>query len=620
MTGGQPVDGVLSVPQLTRQLAAEGVGTMVIVSDEPDLVRAFDGLAPGVTVRHRDENEQVQRELREVKGVSALIFAQTCASEKRRRRKRQLYPDPDERVYINTEVCEGCGDCSRQSNCLSVEPVETALGLKRRINQSSCNKDYSCVRGFCPSFVTVHARDIATAAGAEATRSADSVPAGWPAAGPTPALDKPVRIVLAGVGGTGVITVGALLGMAAHLEDKAVCVMDMGGMAQKGGTVYSYVQLAGDDSQISATKIAGEHCDLLLGADTVVAGHSGTLSRLRPDAMAILNEDGTPTADFVRSRDWTVPVAALMKRIGARVPAGRIVGLPAARLAERLLGDALYANMMILGYAWQSGRLPLARESLQRAIELNGVAVDRNIEAFRIGCHLAADDSLAARLSQEEPASGIPVDVDAIVTDRSRRLRAFWNAAYAGRYERLVRGMDASLAEELRRTVATQLYRVMAYKDEYEVARLLTSAEFRRGIDRTFGAGVKVSYNLAPPALSGNGPPAKRRYGPWMQVPLALLARLRGLRETPLDVFGRSEERRRERAWRERYIRFVESLAHPGVAPDHERLLAIARLPADVRGFGHIKLAAMDEASARWDELERAAESRATQPSAAASV
>ncbi len=617
MTGGQPVDGILSVPQLTRQLAAEGVRTMVIVSDEPDLVRQFDGLAPGVTVRHRAEHEQVQRELREVKGVSALIFAQTCASEKRRRRKRHAYPDPDERVFINTEVCEGCGDCSQQSNCLSVEPVETELGLKRRINQSTCNKDFSCVQGFCPSFVTVHARDIRRTAKKTEAGNAPVIPSGWPNDAAVPALDEPVRIVLAGVGGTGVITVGALLGMAAHLDDKAVCVMDMGGMAQKGGTVYSYVQLAPSDAQISSTKVAGEQCDLLLGADTVVAGHSATLSRLRPNAMAILNEDGTPTSEFIRKRDWTVPVASLMQRIGGRVPDGRIVGLPAARLAERLLGDALYANMMILGYAWQSGRVPLSRESLQRAIELNGVAVEKNVEAFRIGCQLAADHGLSARLLRGESSPMVASDLESIVADRRRRLRAYWNDAYASRYERLVRGIDASVSDELRQTVARELFRVMAYKDEYEVARMLTSPAFRQDVDRLFGDGVKVSYNLAPPVLSGDAPPTKRRFGPWLRVPLAILARLRGLRETPLDVFGRSDERRRERAWRDRYVRFAESLANPGAYADPDRLLQIAQLPASVRGFGHIKLRAMDEALVRWDALEqRVASSNPERPAA----
>jgi len=604
MTGGQPVDGVLGVPQLTRQLAAEGVGKIVVVSDETDLVRQFEGLAPGVTVRHRDELETVQRELRETKGVSALVYAQTCASEKRRRRKRKEYPDPDERVYINHEVCEGCGDCSVKSNCLSVEPLPTELGIKRRINQSSCNKDFSCVDGFCPSFVTVHARDIQPmAASGSAVRA---LPEGWPTPAVVPGLEVPYRIVLAGVGGTGVITIGALLGMAAHLEGKAVCVMDNGGMAQKGGTVYSYVQFARVDDDIAATKVAGERCDLLLGTDTVVSGHSATLSRLKSDAIAVLNQDGAPTSEFIRSRDWLVPVKTLVGRIAGRVPSGKVVDVPASRIAERLLGDAIYANMLLLGVAWQTGRLPLTRASVERAIELNGAAVAKNMEAFRIGCHLAADPTLASRLLGAERDASVEQSVDATIADRAARLKVYWNARYAARYESLMRAIDPALPEALRLAAARQLYRVMAYKDEYEVARLLSSSTFRQEIDRSFGAGVKVSYHLAPPALSGkSSPPKKKRFGSWLRTPLALLARGQWLRETPFDVFGRTDERRRERAWRDRYIEFVASLAKADPAADREVLLQIANLPEDVRGFGHVKLKAMDGASKRWEALER---------------
>jgi len=607
MTGGQQVDGALSVPQLTRQLAAEGVGKIVVVSDEPELVRAFDDLAPGVTVRHRSEHEAVQRELREVKGVSALVFAQTCASEKRRRRKRQAYPDPAERLYINTAVCEGCGDCSTKSNCLSVEPLPTELGLKRRINQSSCNKDFSCVDGFCPSFVTVHARDMQRAlppAAAGSGAVASLLPQGWPASATVPALIDPLRIVLAGVGGTGVVTIGALLGMAAHLEGKAICVMDMGGMAQKGGTVYSYVQLAASEADVSATKIAGGQCDLMIGTDTVVAGHGESLSRLRPDAVAVLNQDGTPTSEFIRKRDWVVPVDGLVQRVSDRLPSGRVIAVPAARVAEAVLGDAIFTNLILLGIAWQAGRVPLQRETLQRAIELNGAAVAKNLEAFRLGCHLHEVPTLASSLLSAASQPRQALDFAATVDDRSARLKAYWNEDYASRYERLMRDVHESWPESLRLTLAQQLYRVMAYKDEYEVARLLTAPAFRQELERDFGKGVRISFNLAPPALGAGSEVKKRRFGQWMQGVLLVLARFVVLRETLFDPFGWSEERRRERGWRDRYIAFVASMATAADAEKLGVLSEIARLPDQVRGFGHVKLAAMSRASKRWNELE----------------
>ena len=596
MTGGQQVDGQLSVAQLTRQLAAEGVGRQVIVTDEPGLLSEDEGIAPRVVIRHRNELDAVQRELREVPGVTALIYAQTCASEKRRRRKRDAYPDPALRAYIHSDICEGCGDCSKKSNCLSVEPVATPLGTKRQINQSSCNKDFSCVEGFCPSFVTVHTRDV------KRPPTFEGLPGGWPSAPEIAPLTTPLRIVVGGVGGTGVVTIGALMGMAAHLEDKAVRVMDMAGMAQKGGTVYSYVQLAGTDDEISATRIAAGQCDLLIGADAVVAGSSATLSRLRADGLAIVNEDGSPTSEFIKSRDWSTPVSGLLSRLRGRVKHGRVVTLPAARIAARVLGDAIFANLMLLGMAWQSGRVPLSRESLHKAIELNGTAVAKNLEAFRIGCHLASDPALAARLLAE-PAEKVPQTLAELIEDRSRRLQSYWSARYARRYGTLMNKAAQTLPEELATTLATQLYRVMAYKDEYEVARLLTGPSFRKSIANEFGEGVRLTYHLAPPTLGKGQQARKRAFGSWMRWPMTALARMQWLRETPLDPFGRLEERRHERAWRDRYLAFVETLTHTPDNCDLEVAAQIARLPADVRGFGHVKQQAMDVASRRWDEL-----------------
>ncbi len=598
MTGGQHVDGQLSVAQLTRQLAAEGVRKIVIVSDEPGLIDEAEGVAPGVAVRHRSELDAVQRELRAVPGVTALIYAQTCASEKRRRRKRNEYPDPPQRAYINSEICEGCGDCSKKSNCLSVEPVETALGTKRRINQSSCNKDFSCVDGFCPSFVTVHTRDVKRPAIFE------QLPEGWPSTPNLPALTSPLRIIVGGVGGTGVVTIGALLGMAAHLEGKAVCVMDMAGMAQKGGTVYSYVQLAAHDDEISATRIAAEQCDLLIGADAVVAGSSATLSRLRDNALVLVSEDTGPTSEFIKSRDWSAPVNDLMSRLTNRTTRGRVVSLPAARIAARVLGDSIFANLMLLGMAWQSGRIALVRSSIERAIELNGTAVAKNLEAFRIGCHLASDSKLVNALLTAEASASVPKSLVQVIEDRTRRLESYWNTKYALRYRNLIEQAERALPEALAMTLAIQLYRVMAYKDEYEVARMLVSPDFRKSIEGEFGKGVRVSYHLAPPTLGAGHGARKRTYGEWIGWPMRVLARMQWLRETPLDLFGRNSERRHEKAWRDRYIGFIESMIDRSAKFDMSVADRIARLPADVRGFGHIKEEAMHLASKRWDELE----------------
>ncbi|MGC9659755.1 MFS transporter [Acinetobacter pittii] len=599
MTGGQHVDGHLSVAQLTRQLAAEGIKKQVIVTDEVKLLNEEDGIAPGVEIRHRNELDTVQRELREITGVTALIYVQTCASEKRRRRKRDAYPDPAERLYINSDICEGCGDCSKKSNCLSIEPVETALGTKRQINQSSCNKDFTCAEGFCPSFVTVHTRDMKRPAKFE------GIGAGWPTSPVIPQLyDVPSRIMVGGIGGTGVVTIGALLGMAAHLEGKATRVMDMAGLAQKGGTVYSYVQLAATDEQISSTKIPAGQCELLIGADAVVAGGSAALSRLKDDALVIVNEDSTPTSEFIKSRDWYAPISDLIDRLRGRVRQGQLVSLPAARIATQLLGDSIYTNQLLLGMAWQSGRIPLLRESIEKAIRLNGTAVEKNLEAFRVGCHLASDPTLAARLVAAMPKNKTPQTLAELVEDRSARLTDYWNEAYAAKYRTLVELAAKKLPEELTGTIATQLYRVMAYKDEYEVARLLTGKNFKESIETQFGKGLRLTYHLAPPALLGGLKNVRKRaFGYWMRFPMMMLARLQWLRETFLDPFARQEERQHEQAWRDRYIAFVEALVE---APDNHNLVVaeqIAKLPAEVRGYGHIKMKAMDAAKQRWDEL-----------------
>lgn len=598
MTGGQHVDGHLSVAQLTRQLDAEGIQKQVIVTDEPELIHAEEGIAERVEIYHRNELDDVQRKLREISGVTALIYVQTCASEKRRRRKRNAYPDIAERVFINHEICEGCGDCSKQSNCLSIEPVETALGTKRQINQSNCNKDFSCVNGFCPSFVTVHSRDM------KRPEIFNGIDAGWPEKPIIPELgQQPIRIMVGGIGGTGVVTAGALLGMAAHLEAKAARIMDMAGLAQKGGTVYSYVQLATEDNQISSTKIPAGQCDVLIGADAIVAGSNAALSRLKASAVVIVNEDTSPTSDFLESRDWYAPITDLIHRLRGRTTQGKFISLAATRIATQVLGDAIFANQILLGMAWQSAQIPLKRESIEQAIRLNGTAAEKNLEAFRIGCHLISDPNLAKRIIATTSVKSKPKTLTELVEDRSSRLAEYWNQDYATQYRTLVEQAANVLPEELAGTIATQLYRVMAYKDEYEVARLLTGKSFKQSIEAQFGKGLRLSYHLAPPALGADKVIPKRTFGYWMRIPMMILARLHWLRETFLDPFALQRERQRERAWRDRYIAFIKDISSSPERYDLSVAQQIATLPADVRGFGHVKMQAMEKAIQRWDQL-----------------
>ena len=598
MTGGQHVDGHLSVAQLTRQLDAEGIKKQVIVTDEPELIHEEEGIASHVEIYHRNELDDVQRKLREISGVTALIYVQTCASEKRRRRKRHAYPDIAERVFIHSEICEGCGDCSKQSNCLSIEPVETELGTKRQINQSSCNKDFSCVNGYCPSFVTVHTRDM------KRPEIFKGIKEGWPESPILPELDQhPIRIMVGGVGGTGVVTAGALLGMAAHLEGKATRIMDMAGLAQKGGTVYSYIQLATDDDQLSATKIPVGQCDLLVGADAIVAGSRAAISRLKTHAMIIVNEDSSPTSEFIGSRDWSAPIKDLIHRLRGRTTQERFISLPITRIATQVLGDAIYANQILLGMAWQSGQIPLKRESIIHAIRLNATATEKNIEAFRIGCHLKSEPELAKQILVTTLVKNKPRTLVELVEDRTKRLIRYWNQDYANQYRTLVQQSMETLPNALAGTIATQLYRVMAYKDEYEVARLLTGSNFKQAIEAQFGKGQRLSYYLAPPVFGTHGTTRKRAFGYWMRIPMMILARLHWLRESFLDPFALQQERKKEQVWRDRYIAFVKTICSSPEQYDLSIAQQIAQLPADVRGFGHVKMQAMDIAMQRWEEL-----------------
>ena len=622
MTGGQHHDGPLDPAMISRQIAAEGVRPIVIVTDEPEKYPAGTNWAPGVTIRHRDELDEVQRWLREQPGVSALIYDQTCASEKRRRRKRNAYPDPAKRAVINERVCEGCGDCSAKSNCLSVEPLETEFGRKRAINQSTCNKDFSCVKGFCPSFVTVEGGQLRK--GKSGPRPADDFPA-LPEPAPAP-LDAPFGVLVTGIGGTGVITIGQILGMAAHLESKGVSVLDMSGLAQKYGAVMSHVRIAPDPAGVHVARLGTGDASLVLGCDLVVTASGDALDKMSEGGTrALVNATTTPTAAFVKNPDWQLPGSNLQQDV-AQACGGRAEFVPAAQLATALMGDSIATNMFMLGYAWQKGWVPLARASLERAIELNGVAVDFNRQSFVWGRRAAVDLERVRRLAL--PAEVIPIeqhlsrDLGELVERRVQFLTAYQDAAYAARYRALVekvRGAEQKLGStKLAEAVARAYAKLLAYKDEYEVARLYSDGDFRGKIERMFEGDYRLVFHLAPPLLAKpdprTGEPAKMTFGPWIMGAFRLLAKLKGLRGTAFDPFGRTEERRTERALIAEYERAVEDLLAGLSRDNHALAVEIASLPESIRGFGHVKAKSVAAARAKQAELfgrYRAAPARA---------
>ncbi|MFM0348188.1 indolepyruvate ferredoxin oxidoreductase family protein [Paraburkholderia sp. RL17-347-BIC-D] len=607
MTGGQPVDGVLTVPQIAFQVVAEGAKRVLIVTDEPGKYDASVRLPEGVNVYHRDELDRLQRELREVEGTSILIYDQTCATEKRRRRKRGTYPDPARRAFINDAVCEGCGDCSVQSNCLSVEPLHTPLGTKRKINQSSCNKDFSCVNGFCPSFVTAEGAQVKKAA---KDTSGGALPDF--SALPRPAiasLSKPYGVLVTGVGGTGVVTIGGLLGMAAHLESKGVTVLDMAGLAQKGGAVLSHVQIAATPDQLHATRVATGEARLILGCDAIVSASAEVLARTqRGITKAVINSGATPTAQFVRDPHWTFPADQTQNDL--RESMGEDCAfLDANRLALALLGDTLYANPLLLGFAWQRGWLPVSYESLDRAIELNGVAVEKNRLAFEWGRYVAhhgeaATDTFAPRTGQQQAiVVQMPESLDRLIERQVERLTLYQNERYAARYVQVaerVRATENAFAAgaKLRLTpvVARNLAKLMAYKDEYEVARLYADPAYMDKLRAQFegepGRDYKLVFHLAPPLLAKraeDGHLKKQRFGQWTLTMFRTLAKLKFLRGTALDVFGKTAERRNERELIEQYIALMEELCLSLDSTNFDLALKLANLPDEIRGFGHVK-------------------------------
>jgi indolepyruvate ferredoxin oxidoreductase len=641
MTGGQPHDGTLTVPGIVAQMRAEGAREVVIVTDEPEKYEGAGREHPelaGVEVHHRDHLDWVQRRLREIPGCTVLIYDQTCASEKRRRRKRIVdgqpaYPDPPRRVVINERVCEGCGDCSVQSSCVSVEPVETDFGRKRRVNQSSCNKDFSCLKGFCPSFVTVEGGRLRRAAGSAEGAPLRSLPEALREL-PQPqsvAIDasgnRTYGVLVTGVGGTGVVTIGQLIGMAAHLEGKGVSVLDMAGLAQKGGAVYSHVQIAQRPDELYSTRIATGEADLVIGCDLVVSAGNEALSKMRPNVTrAVLNVDVSPTSDFLRDPDWRLPADALRRNVLDAAGERDIDFVDASELALALCGDAIYTNPLLLGYAWQKGWLPLTLQSLERAIELNGVSVARNLEAFLWGRRVAHDGDAVRRHARPEPIAKVielkrpagavrtEQDLDALIERRVAELTAWQNAAWAARYRervervRRVEGDRVGVAGRWRLTeaVARYLFKLMAYKDEYEVARLHGDPAFLAQLREQFEGDWTLRFHLAPPLLTRIDPktglPTKREFGAWMLGAMRLLARFKFLRGTAFDPFGRTAERRTERALITEYEGLVDALLARLDAGNHAEAVDLARLPERIRGYGHVKERHLAQVREAWTD------------------
>ncbi len=625
MTGGQPVDGVQTVPGISRQVAAEGVARIVVVTDEPDKYPLNADFAPGTTIRHRDELDAVQRELREIEGVTILIYDQTCAAEKRRRRKRGLFPDPPKRVFINDAVCEGCGDCNVQSNCVSVQPLETEFGRKRRIDQSSCNKDFSCIKGFCPSFVTVHGGSLRKASARTAPDAMTSTDLPAP---DLPALTQPYGILITGIGGTGVVTVGAILATAAHMEGKGASVYDMTGLAQKNGAVMSHLTLAPDAGRIGAVTIGRGGADLLLGCDLVVSRSSdamGTIAKGR--TRAVINDHLVPTAAFQQNVDIAFPAKAITAAIETAVGPDQSHFIDATGLASALLGDSITANFFTVGYAWQLGAIPLSEAAIEAAIRLNGLGVESNLAAFRWGRLAAVDPEkvkAAAGLSGKAPE---PLTLDEMIARRRAELVKYQNDAYAERYAALVakareaEEKAAAGSSEFTEAVARYFYKLMAYKDEYEVARLYTDGAFDAKLRRQFGGRYRIRLHLAPPLLSPRDPktglPIKREYGSWILPALKLIARFKGLRGTWLDPFGHSEERRTERQLIGDYEAMIGDLCPRLDRQNRTLAIDLASYPEHIRGYGHVKAKNLAEASRKRDAILAMLKQRAALTAAA---
>ena len=592
MTGGQCNEGGLTPDRIARELQAMGVRHVAVVFDakeEPDR-RSFP---EEIGWHERAELPQVQKQFCDIKGVSAIIYVQTCAAEKRRRRKRGSFPDPDRRVFINTDVCEGCGDCGVQSNCIAIVPEETAFGRKRAIDQSACNKDFSCLKGFCPSFVTLEGAQPRRQAATDFNLPDLPAPA-------LPVIAGTHNVVITGVGGTGVVTIGAIIAQAAHLDGKGAGMMEMAGLAQKGGAVHIHVRLAETPQDISAIRVATGEADALIGGDLVVSAGAMTLGLTRAGRTgAVVNSHETITGDFTRQPEFRLPADRLQQALRARL-GGEVQLFDAQALAEDLMGDAIFSNMIVFGAAWQRGLVPLSHEAIRRAIELNGAAVDSNLHAFEIGRWAAAcPEAAAKRLSAR--VAGLPETLDQKIAVRAEHLIAYQGRRLAKRYRRLIDAIEDARVKE---AVAKGYHKLLSYKDEYEVARLLMTT--RDKARETFEGDYRMTYHLAPPLLArkgADGRPQKREFGPWLERGFRLLTRLKVLRGTPLDIFGLSAERRMERALIRQYEADMKEVLPLHDAHTHDAVVALAELPLSIRGFGPVKAENAARARQRRDEL-----------------
>ncbi len=616
MTGGQHVDGPLTVPQITLQVHGEGAKKIAVVTDEPEKYPSTVEWAPGVTIHHRDDYDQVQREFREIPGMSVIIYDQTCAAEKRRRRKRNQYPDPAKRAFINDLVCEGCGDCGVKSNCVSVLPLETEFGRKRTIDQSACNKDFSCVKGFCPSFVTVHGGGVRKGRSSPAGQNVETLFAAVPEP-QLPKLDQPYGIMVTGVGGTGVVTIGAIVGMAAHLENKGFGALDMAGLAQKGGAVWSHLQIASRPEDIKTVRLGSGGAKLVLGCDFVVSASQKTMDTTREGTRMVVNTHQQMTGEFTRNANIQFPGQSLKRTITKGVGEANAEFVEATRIATALTGDSIATNLFMLGYAFQKGLVPVSSDAINKAIELNGAAVKMNQAAFlwgrRAAVDLAALERLIAPKADAAPAMEVSRTLEETVARRVNFLTGYQNAAYAEKYRALVEQVKQAEASRtkgltgLAEAAARYYFKLLAYKDEYEVARLYADPTFMQKIQSQFEGDYKLHFHLAPPLLakrdSATGELRKAEYGTWVFTAFKLLAKLRGLRGTVFDIFGYTQERRMERQLIGEYEATIAEIIGKLSSDNHALAVKIASIPEEIRGYGHVKERNLGVAKARQADL-----------------
>ncbi len=610
MTGGQVVEGNLSVEDVARQMLAENVRHVAVVSDEPGRF-AYGELPKGVSLHDRGELDIVQKRFRDTEGCSVIIYDQVCAAEKRRKRKRGLLAEPAQRIFINAAVCEGCGDCSVQSNCVSVEPLETEFGRKRVINQSTCNKDYSCLKGFCPSFITLEGGDVRTVEVTDGLLERSAIPS--PATAP---LDHDYNILITGIGGTGVLTIGAILGMAAHMEGKECLIADMTGLAQKGGAVMSHVRIGKTHDTLRSPRIVTGGADLLLACDSVVAASAAAVDILSADrTTAIVNTDLTPVSEFVRRKNLDFHDTDIRKTIRDNARGGEVWEIPAASVATAVTGESIMTNMVMLGYAIQKGLIPLGMDAIEQAVRLNDVSVEQNLLAIGLGRGMANEESFAENILRpaRDATQSLSHNLDEVIERRVALLRAYQNSAYSDSYRSLVdrvRQADEATGNgdhRLSEAVARNYAKLMAYKDEYEIARLYTNGDFARALKRQFSGRLKVKIHLSPPIISrldpATGRPKKRAFGRWILGLFHILAATRWLRGTPFDPFGYSAERKAERQLIADYRARVDWLLKGLRAENYDLAVEIANVPDTIRGFGPVKMENIEKAKAHEADL-----------------